>query len=56
MDIQSVFNQYKALTLCSYLSRQEDECSKAMKQAVKEAVENDLGNYQRIKCCLCMFF
>ena len=49
MDIQSVFNHYKALTLCSYLSRQEDECSQAMKQAVKEAVENDLGNYQRIK-------
>ena len=38
MDIQPVFNHYKAVTcMCSYLSKQEDECSQAMKQAVKEA-------------------
>ena len=35
--------------MCSYLSKQEDECSQAMKQAVKEAVENNLGNYQQMK-------
>ena len=38
MDIQPVFNQYKAVTyMCKYLSKSEDECSKAMKQALDEA-------------------
>ena len=35
MDIQHVFNQYKAVTyMCKYLSKSEDECSKTMKQAL----------------------
>ena len=35
--------------MCSYLSKQEDECSQAMKQAVKEVFENNLDNYQQMK-------
>ena len=32
IDIQSVFNYYKAITcMCSYLSKKKDECSQAMK-------------------------
>ena len=50
MDIQPVFNYYKAITyMCSYMSKQEDECSQAMKQAVKEAAESHLDSYQQIK-------
>ena len=34
IDIQQVFNNYKALTyMYSYLSKENDECSQAMKQA-----------------------
>ena len=34
IDIQLVFNYYKTVTyICSYLSKQEDECSQAIKQA-----------------------
>ena len=50
MNIQLVFNHYRAVTyLRNYLSKQEDECSQAIKQAVKEAAENNLDNYQQIK-------
>ena len=50
MDIQPVFNHYKVVTnMCSYLSKQEEECSQAMKQAVKEVFENNLDNYQQMK-------
>ena len=50
MDIQPVFIHYKAVTyMCSYLSKQEDECSQAMKQAVKEAAENDYDKFQQMK-------
>ena len=50
MDIQPVFNHYKAITyMCSYLSKQEDECSQAMKQAVREAYESKLDSYQQMK-------
>ena len=39
MDIQPVFNEYKAVTyMCSYFSKFEDQCSAAMKQAAKEAL------------------
>ena len=39
MDIQPVFNEYKAVTyMCSYFSKFEDQCSAAMKQAPKEAL------------------
>ena len=38
MDIQPVFNHYKAITyMCAYLSETEDECFLAMNQAAKEA-------------------
>ena len=44
MDIQLVFNHYKAITyMCSYLSKQEDACSQA-----KEAIEDNLDNYQQM--------
>ena len=36
IDIQPVFDYYKTVTyMCSCLSKQEDECSQAMKQAHK---------------------
>ena len=38
IDIRPVFDYYKAITcMCSCLSKQEDECSQAMKQALKES-------------------
>ena len=50
LDIQPVFNHYKAVAyMCSYLSKSEDECSQAMSQAVKEAFEHNLDNYQQMK-------
>ena len=48
MDIQPVFNQYKAVTyMCKYLSKSEDECSKAMKQAL-EARNSNSDKFQQI--------
>ena len=35
--------------MCAYLSKIEDECSQAMSQAVKEAFEDKLDNYQQMK-------
>ena len=36
MDIQHVFNEFKAVTyMCQYLSKTEDQCSQAMKQGPK---------------------
>ena len=50
LDIQPVFNHYKAVAyMCSYPSKSEDECSQAMSQAVKEAFEHNLDNYQQMK-------
>ena len=50
IDIQPVFNHYKAVAyMCAYLSKSEDECSQAMNQAVKEAFEDKLDNYQQMK-------
>lgn len=47
IDLQPVFNHYKAITyMCKYLSKSEDECSRAMKQALLESREND----QNCKC------
>ena len=49
MDIQSVFNHYKAITyMCKYLSKSEDECSKAMKQALNEAKNNNSYKFQQM--------
>ena len=35
--------------MCAYLSKCEDECSQAMSQAVKDAFEQNLDNYQQMK-------
>ena len=37
IDIQPVFNEYKAVYTCAYFSKSEDETSEAMKQAANEA-------------------
>jgi len=51
LDIQLVYNHYKAITyMCAYLSKSEDECSNAMYQAAKEAYENNLDVYDKMKC------
>ena len=34
--------------MCAYLSKSDDECSQAMSQAVKEAFEDKLDNYQQM--------
>ena len=40
MDIESVFNEYKAVTcMCQYFSKTKNRCSHAMEQATKEAFE-----------------
>ena len=50
IDIRPVFNHYKAVAyMCAYLSQSESECSQAMIQALKEAFEDKLDNYQRMK-------
>ena len=50
MDIQPVFNEYKAVTyMCSYFSKYKHECSFAMTQAAKEAFENNLSNYKTMR-------
>ena len=50
IDIQPVFDYYKAVTyMSSYLSKQEDECSQAMKQAFEESLEIDAGSYEQMK-------
>ena len=50
LDIQSVFNQYKAVAyMFGYLLRCEDECFQAMIQAKKKAFEHHLDNYKPVK-------
>ena len=50
MNIQPVFNHYKAVAyMCAYLSKSENECSVAMKQAVRDAFEKELSNYEQMK-------
>ena len=50
MNIQPVFNEYKAVTyMCSYFSKSEDQCSAAMKQAAKEALDNELDHFGTMK-------
>ena len=49
MDLQPVFNHYKAVTyMCKYLSKAEDECSNAMKQAFQEAREMNCSKYEEM--------
>ena len=50
LDIQPVFIHYKAITyMCAYLSKTEDECSHAMKQALHEAYENRKDMYNQMR-------
>ena len=50
MDIQLVFNEYKAVTyMCQYFSKTEDQCSQAMKQAAKETFENNMHHHDTMK-------
>ena len=50
LDIQPVFNHYKAVAyMCAYLSKSEDECSQAMSEAMKDAFEKQLDNYEQMK-------
>ena len=50
MDIQPVINHYKALIyVCTYLNKEEEECSRAMAQAVKEVWDKSLNNYEQMK-------
>ena len=50
MDIQPIFNQYKEVAyMCAYLSKSENECSVAMEQAVRDAFEEELNNYEQMK-------
>ena len=35
--------------MCSYLSKQEEQCSQAMKQAFKESLERGAGCYEQMK-------
>ena len=45
MDIQPVFNEYRAVTyMRQYFSKPEDSCSQAMKQAAKEVFENKMDH------------
>ena len=40
-------NNFQAITyMCSYLSKEEGECSQVMKQAFKEILENAAGYYE----------
>ena len=50
MDIQPVFNHYKAVTyICAYFSKSEDETSEAMKQAAKEAFNSNKTNIEQMR-------
>ena len=50
LDIQPVFNHYEVVAyMCAYLPKSEDECSLAMKEAVEDAFEKKLNNYNQMK-------
>ena len=50
IDIQPVFNDYKAVWyMCQYFSKTEDQCSQAIKQAAKEAFENNMHRHDTMK-------
>ena len=49
-DIQPAFNHYKAVAyMCAYFSKSENECSVAMKQAVRDVFEKESNNYEQMK-------
>ena len=44
VDLQPVFNHYKCVTyICSYFSKDENECSQAITNAAKEAKQSNLN-------------
>ena len=50
LDIQPVFNDCKAVVyMCAYLSKSEDECVKAMSEAMKDEFVKELDNYEQMK-------
>ena len=50
MDIQTVFNEYKAITyMCQFSSKSEDQCSKEIKQAVKKDFQNNMHHHDTMK-------
>ena len=50
MNIQPVFNKNKAVTyMCQYFSKTEDQCLQAIKQAAKEAFENNMHPHGTMK-------
>ena len=50
VDIQPVLNEKNAVAyMRAYLSKSEDTCSNAMKQALKVSIENKCSNYEQMK-------
>ena len=50
IDTQPVFHHYKAVSnMCIYLSKSENECLVGIKQAVINAFEKELNNYNQTK-------
>ena len=50
MDIQPVFNEHTAIAyMCAYLSKSEESCSYALKQALKTSIENKENSYEQMK-------
>ena len=50
MDIQPVFNEYKAIAyMCAYLSKTEDSCTRAMSQALAESLSTRQSNYEQMR-------
>ncbi|XP_057310266.1 uncharacterized protein LOC130648243 [Hydractinia symbiolongicarpus] len=50
LDIQPVFNHYKAVTyMCAYFSKSEDETSEAMKHASREAKDLKKSKFELMK-------
>ena len=50
LDIQPVFNEYKAIAyMCAYLSKSEDACTRAMKQALDESLDKKNNNYEQMR-------
>ena len=41
--------------MCSYFSKSEDKCSLALRQAAKEAYENNLSNYKTMQGKVCAY-
>ena len=47
MDVEPVFNEYKAVTyMCSYFSKSEGQCSQSLKETVKESFANNMHHYE----------